>query len=216
MLVSCKNSCYWKYDQWTSDAQGEACLYDHGASWPYPPVVPECCGVMLHSLESQLCNQTGASYCSHVRVLQRLLHTHLPCCRSMVLPEWGTGSYEYELCAGRRGCLIWSLATLPYLGLSMNWWRLLTPLCWEPTCLSCLVQALVETCLLWRMKLKFLMPCPVTIISACSWCLNAAVMKMVGLPYKQSLWWEIKSHNLTPASLLPWCLPMRNTDLAKG
>lgn len=40
---------------------------------------------------------------------------------------------------------------------------LLTVLCWEPTCLSCLLWALVETCWLSRTKLKFLMPHPVSL-----------------------------------------------------
>lgn len=92
-------------------------------------------------------------------------HTHLPCCRSVVLPEWGTGSCESELCAGRRKCLICSLATLPCFAPSVNWWRWvpLTVLCWEPACLSCRLWALVETCWLWRTKLKLLMPHPVSL-----------------------------------------------------
>lgn len=116
LLLSCKNSCYREYNQWTSDAQDEACVYDHGASWPCPPVMPGCCGVALHSLESQLCNQTVRVTVLMWEPMSEVLHTHLHCCISMVLPESGTGSDECELFVqGEEDALFAHLPLFPTL-----------------------------------------------------------------------------------------------------
>lgn len=167
VLVSCKNSCCW---EWTSEQAmpwvKQACVTRDPRDlvlWSCPGIVEWCCTGLT------------ASYAIRLAWVPELVplrgsvtevpHAHLPCCRSAVLLEQGTGSCESELCAGRRKCLICSLATLPSFAPSVNWWRQvpLTVLCWEPTCLSCLLWALVETCWLSRTKLKLLMPHPVSL-----------------------------------------------------
>lgn len=144
-------------------------LCNWGAPWPCLLVVLGWCGALWHGVCRQLCSRAGEGVWGAALMWELCeAASHMP----PRLQKWSftpVGNSEpwvwKKSVQGKENVLFAHLPLFLVFSPSVNQCRQvsLTVLCWETTLLSHLVQALVEICWLWRMKLKLLLPHPVSL-----------------------------------------------------